>query len=455
MSKISCFKAYDLRGKLGEELNEDVAYRVGRAFGQHLGAKKVVVGGDIRETSESLKSFVSKGLIDSGCDVIDIEMVGTEEVYFATSHLNACGGIEVTASHNPIDYNGMKFVGQNSKPIGSDSGLKDIQALAETQKFTDPDQKGTLTKLNVRDQYADKILSFINTDLLSEKIKVVFDPGNGAAGPALTTILEKLQSHYPQLEVVIINGQPDGSFPVGIPNPMIEENRAGIIEAIKNHKADLGIAFDGDFDRCFFFDENASFIEGYYIVGLIAESILQNQKSAKIVHDPRLTWNTIEVVESNGGTAIESICGHSFIKDKMRQEDAVYGGEMSAHHYFKDFYFCDSGMIPWLLIIQLLNIKKQPFSSLLSQCIADYPVSGEINNTVQDADLILETIKQHFSSNAPEISELDGISMTFDKWRFNIRKSNTEPLLRLNVESRRDQALMQEKTQELLEIITS
>jgi phosphomannomutase len=461
MTELTCFKAYDIRGKLGEELNTDIAYRIGRAFAQHTKAKKVVVGGDVRLTSEELKLALANGLMDGGTDVIDLGLCGTEHIYFATSHLNCDGGIVVTASHNPIDYNGLKLVRENSKPISGDTGLFDIKALAEQNSFSNIEQKGQLSHYDITESYTAHLLTYVDTDnfsLLKRPLKLVVNAGNGTAGPAL----DGIESVFKQLEVPIefikVHHQPDGNFPNGIPNPLLVENRAATRDAVIKHKADMGIAWDGDFDRCFLFDEQGEFIEGYYIVGLLAENFLAktmglNDSAQKIIHDPRLTWNTIDIVEQSGGQAIQSKTGHAFIKERMRSEDAIYGGEMSAHHYFRDFFYCDSGMIPWLLIAELVCLQKQSLSSLVAARIEAYPSSGEINNKLADPKKAIARVFERYHGDAGVIDRTDGISMEFDNWRFNLRSSNTEPVVRLNVESRGDKRLMQVKTQEVLALL--
>ncbi len=455
-SAITCFKAYDIRGKLGEQLNTDVAYRIGRAFAQHTKAKSVVVGGDIRLTSEVLKHSLTQGLMDGGSNVIDLGLAGTEHIYFATSHLACDGGIVVTASHNPIDYNGMKLVRENSKPISGDTGLFDIQALAEANDFNEVSQKGTLTTFDISKAYTEHLLTYIESKNMTP-LKLVVNAGNGAAGPALDAIESAFNTLNVPIEFIKVHHQPDGNFPNGIPNPLLIENRAATRDAVIKHGADMGIAWDGDFDRCFLFDENGDFIEGYYIVGLLADNFLskvdRDKSPAKIIHDPRLTWNTIDIVEQAGGQAIQSKTGHAFIKERMRSEDAIYGGEMSAHHYFRDFFYCDSGMIPWLLIAELVCIRKQPLSSLVKERIAAYPSSGEINNKIEDPKAAISRVLAFYQEQATIIDKTDGISMEFDTWRFNLRSSNTEPVVRLNVESKADEALMQAKTKQVLALL--
>ena len=461
MKELTCFKAYDIRGKLGEELNADIAYRIGRAFAQHTQAKEVVVGGDVRLTSEELKLALANGLMDGGTDVIDLGLCGTEHIYFATSHLNCDGGIVVTASHNPIDYNGLKLVRDNSKPISGDTGLFDIKALAEQNTFGEVQRKGKITTHDITQSYTAHLLTYIdatNFSLLGRPIKLVVNAGNGAAGPALDAIESAFNSLQVPIEFIKVHHQPDGNFPNGIPNPLLIENRAATRDAVIEHKADMGIAWDGDFDRCFLFDEQGAFIEGYYIVGLLAENFLAksagtNTSPQKIIHDPRLTWNTIDIVEQSGGQAIQSKTGHAFIKERMRSEDAIYGGEMSAHHYFRDFFYCDSGMIPWLLIAELVCLRTQPLSSLVKARIEAYPSSGEINNKLADPKKAIARVLDRYQADAQVIDKTDGISMEFGEWRFNLRSSNTEPVVRLNVESKGDVALMEEKTQEVLALL--
>jgi len=452
--QLSCFKAYDIRGQLGTELDEDIAYRIGRAFGQFLQAEKIVIGGDIRETSPALKEAVANGLKDSGVDVLDIGMVGTEEIYFATKYLGVDGGVEVTASHNPIDYNGMKLVREDSKPISGDTGLNDIQRIAEENDFEEIDfsSRGTTEQISTLQAYVDHLLTYLDTDDL-KPLKLVVNAGNGAAGHVIDELEIRFKQASVPIEFIKIHHEADGSFPNGIPNPLLVENRPATAEAVKAHGADMGIAWDGDFDRCFLFDENGEFIEGYYIVGLLAEAFLATAPKAKIIYDPRLTWNTIDIVEAAGGEAIMSKTGHAFIKERMRKEDAVYGGEMSAHHYFRDFAYCDSGMIPWLLVAGLLNAKNKKLSDLVAERIAAYPSSGEINSKLKDPDASITRVLDAYKDQAINIDQTDGIGVEFDEWRFNLRRSNTEPVVRLNVESKGNVELMKEKTKEILALL--
>jgi phosphomannomutase len=444
---IDCFKAYDVRGRIPDQLNTDVAYRIGNATAEYLDAKRVVLCRDIRHSSDELSAAVAKGLNDAGCAVLDIGVGGTEMVYFATSELGADGGIMVTASHNPADYNGLKMVRSESRPISGDTGLEDIRKIAERDERRIADTPGEHQNVDVTDDYIAKLLSFVDTAALTD-LKVVVNAGNGAAGPTV----DLLEPHLP-FEFFKVHHEPDGDFPNGVPNPMIEENRRSTIDAIRVTEADIGIAWDGDFDRCFFFDENGRFIEGYYLVGLLAQGLLAGTKGEAVIYDPRLVWNTIETVEALGGRPVQSKSGHSFIKEVMRAEDAVYGGEMSAHHYFRDFYYSDSGMIPWLLVTQLLCESGESFSSHVDACMQKYPISGEINREVPDAQAAIRTISERYEKDAESVDRTDGVSMAFGNWRFNLRASNTEPVIRLNVETKGDRQLMEDKRDELLALL--
>ena len=437
MTQLTCFKAYDIRGKLGSELNEEIAYKIGRAYGQIYQPKTIVVGCDVRLTSEDLKQATIRGLNDAGVNTLDLGMTGTEEVYFGAFHLDVQGGIEVTASHNPMDYNGMKLVRENARPIGADSGLKDIQLLAESGNFNEVAQKGTSQKYNILPEFIEYLMTYINPSQI-RPLKLVMNAGNGAAGHVVDAIEEKLKQLHVPIEFIKIHNEPNGHFPNGIPNPILVENRASTSNAVLEHQADMGIAWDGDFDRCFLFDEKGQFIEGYYIVGLLAQAFLLKNAGEKIVHDPRLVWNTLDIIEKYQGIAVQSKSGHSFIKDKMREQNAVYGGEMSAHHYFRDFAYCDSGMIPWLLAVAVLSDTQQSLSSLVEDMIVKFPCSGEINFKVADTQVTIQKIFDHFENLNPVIDYTDGVSLDFGTWRLNVRASNTEPLLRLNIESRLD-----------------
>ena len=447
MQEITCFKAYDVRGRVPDQLNDDIARRIGRAYADVVKPRQVVVGHDIRLTSEAIKAAVTEGLLEQGVDVYDIGLCGTEEIYFATSHAGMDGGIAITASHNPKDYNGMKFVREESRPISGDTGLFDIKKLAEQDQFTPAAERGQLYPLNTSEAYVQHLLSYVDTASL-KPLKIVVDAGNGGAG----RVVDLLEQHLP-FEFIKLHHNADGNFPNGVPNPLLPENRVAATAAVRDHEADLGLGWDGDFDRCFFYDEDGNFIEGYYVVGLLAEAFLKQQGPARIVHDPRLTWNTVDIVQSLGGEAVQSKTGHAFIKERMRLENAVYGGEMSAHHYFRDFAYCDSGMIPWLLVAGLISSSGQPISKLVAERMAAYPCSGEINRTIVNPVVVLTKIEAVYRDQAESVEHVDGLSMSMGEWRFNVRMSNTEPLVRLNVESRGDQALMKEKTTELLALI--
>lgn len=454
-SKKNCFKAYDIRGRLGSELDEHVSYNIGRAYAHVISPKQVVLGSDSRLSSESIKLSLAQGLMDSGVNVIDIGLSGTEEIYFATSYLELDGGIEITASHNPIDYNGMKLVSRNSAPISRASGLQEMEFLVDSDALIEipmSGKKGVYEKKDLLSDYVSHILSFIDINSLGN-LKIVINSGNGAAGHVIDAIQQAFRNSSNSVEIIKINNDPDGHFPKGIPNPLLPECREETRTEVLKNKADIGIAFDGDFDRCFFFDENGNFIEGYYIVGLLAQAFLEKKPGSKIIHDPRLTWNTIEIVNEMKGIPIRSKTGHAYIKEIMRQEDAAYGGEMSAHHYFRDFFYCDSGMIPWLLVAELVSKKATNLSGLVQKYISRFPSSGEINRKLSDPVKSIEKVRQHYSKYAIELDLTDGLSMEFESWRFNLRSSNTEPLVRLNVESRGDKKLMETKTQEILHLL--
>ena len=449
MSAIHCMKAYDLRGRIPDELNEDVAYRVARGYAQFLSPKRIVVGRDIRLSSAALTDAVCRGLTDSGVDVYDIGVCGTEGVYFATFDGGYDGGIMITASHNPPDYNGMKFVRDQSKPISSDNGLQQIREFAESAKFPKATAPGVRRSVDTMKTYVAHLLSYVDSKKLLP-LKIVVNAGNGGAG----LIVDELEPKLP-FQFIKIHHEPDGTFPNGIPNPMLEENRASTIDAIHAHKADFGIAWDGDFDRCFFFDERGRFIEGYYIVGLLASVLLRGKRGGKVVHDPRLTWNTIEVVQAAGGESVLSKSGHAFIKQRMREVDGIYGGEMSAHHYFQRFAYCDSGMIPWLIVAQIVSESGKPLSQLVDERIALFPVSGEINYRVPDSKATLAAFEACYAPSALIVDRTDGVSFEFADWRLNLRTSNTEPLIRLNVEARGSIQLMRDKTQECWQLLQS
>ena len=466
---LSAFKAYDIRGRIPDEINEDLARAVGRAYAGFVKPKRVVVGHDMRLTSPALAAALTQGLLESGVDVYDIGLCGTEGVYYATAAGDGAGGafdggIMVTASHNPPDYNGMKFVREGSRPISADTGLKEMAAMIREGRLPAPvaatgGRPGTRHTLDTRARYIEHLLSYIDRSKL-RRLKVVVDPGNGGAGP----FVDLLAPHLP-FEFIKVRHAPDGHFPNGVPNPMLEANRAPTIEAIRQHGADVGLAWDGDFDRCFFFDHTGRFIEGYYLVGLLAQSFLEREPGARIVHDPRLTWNTLDIVQTHGGVPVLCKSGHAFIKQKMREVDGAYGGEMSAHHYFRDFAYCDSGMIPWLLVLERICTSGQSLADLVGERMNLFPCSGEINRRIPDVPGAIAAVQAHYAAQATSVDHTDGLSMEFEGaagagtgaggWRLNLRGSNTEPLIRLNVEARGSEALMQQKTAEVLALLAT
>ncbi len=451
MRSLESFKAYDVRGRIPDEINESLAYDIGRAYAAFVKPRRVALGHDIRLSSPALAAALSRGLRDGGSDVLDIGLWGTEGAYFATFAEALDGGIMVTASHNPPDYNGMKFVREQARPISADTGLREMRALIERGALPPKAaREGSERPLDIREKYLEHLLGYVDLRRL-RPLKVVVNAGNGGAG----LIIDALEPHLP-FEFKKLNHEPNGHFPHGVPNPMLEENRAATASAVRASGADVGLAWDGDYDRCFFFDEAGQFIEGYYLVGLLAETFLAREPGARIVHDPRLTWNTIELVRQHGGVPVLCKSGHAFIKQKMREVDAAYGGEMSAHHYFRQFAYCDSGMIPWLLVLQVLSERGQPLSALVGERMRAYPASGEINLPLSaDAKSVLARIETQYSRGAVSIDHTDGLSIEYPEWRFNLRGSNTEPLVRLNVESRGSEPLMREKTEELLAALKS
>jgi len=445
--RIDCFKAYDLRGRVPDELDAEVAYRVGRAYAEFLGARRVVVGRDIRATGPMIIAALTRGLQDAGVAVTDIGECGTEEIYFATARWGFDGGIVVTASHNPPDYNGMKLVREDARPISADSGLLEIRASAEAMDDGERGAPDPVTPLAARSDYLARLLTLADLGEL-RPYKVVVNAGNGGAGP----VFDGLATTLP-LDVVRLQHEPDGSFPNGVPNPLLLANRELTAAAVRDNGADLGVAWDGDFDRCFFFDADGRFIEGYYLVGLLAEHFLAREPGGRIVHDPRLTWNTLDVVRRCGGEAVLSKSGHSFMKERMREVGAIYGGEMSAHHYFRDFSYCDSGMLPWLAVLGLMNRSGRSLAELVDARIRAFPCSGEVNLEVEDAGRMLAAIEARYAPGAASVDRTDGISIEHADWRFNLRSSNTEPLIRLNLETRGDEAAVRERTAELVDAI--
>jgi len=446
---LTCFKAYDIRGRLGVDLDEAIAYRIGRGFARALGARRVVLGRDIRATSAALAAQVARALMDEGCEVLDLGLSGTEEMYFATTHFDACAGVCVTASHNPMDYNGMKMVRKGSAPLDAATGLADIRALAEADDFGPAHEGGKLIDISVpaRAAYVAQVLSFVDISAL-KPLKILVNAGNGAAGPTFDAIADELTRRGAPLRFIRMHHAPDGSFPNGIPNPLLPENRPPTAERLLAEGADMAVAWDGDFDRCFLFDHTGAFVDGEYIVGLLAEVFLARESGAAIIHDPRVIWNTQDVVARAGGRAVQARTGHAFVKQAMRDEGAVYGGEMSAHHYFRDFVHCDSGMIPWLVIAELVS-QKGALSDLVAARRAAFPSSGEINFHPADPRAAIARIRALYEPEAKGVDETDGLSLDMGAWRFNLRMSNTEPVVRLNVETRGDRALLVESVTRL------
>ena len=454
--ELTCFKAYDIRGEIDININEAIAYRVGRSVAQHFNSKSIVVGFDARETSPAFAKAVGQGIMDAGSNLIDIGLAGTEEMYWAVSNFSASAGIVVTASHNPINYNGMKIVKSGSRPLNDNEDFKAIKNLAETEKWAKTDNKGSHLDYSnqARSDYVTKVLSFVNRNKL-KPLKIVINSGNGAAGPTFDAIEKKLNTNNPKIEFVRLDHTPDSTFPNGIPNPLLHENHHKTADIVKNVGADFGVAFDGDFDRCFFFDETGKFVPGEYLVGLLASIFLEKEQGATIVHDPRVIWNTQDIVSQKGGKAEQSKTGHAFIKQTMRKHEAVYGGEMSAHHYFRDFAYCDSGMIPWLLVAELVSIKNQSLGDLVKDRVSSFPSSGEINFKVKDADNSISSVLENYQSQAKTLDKTDGFSLIIDDWRFNLRKSNTEPLVRLNIESKGTSINLDDQVKKISKLLIS
>jgi phosphomannomutase len=451
-TELSCFKAYDIRGRVPAELNLELTRQIGLAFAAEFSPSTVCIGRDARLSSRDFSLVLANGLEDGGAQVVDIGLCGTEEVYHATFSQGFDGGIMITASHNPADWNGMKLVRAQAAPVSADSGLLALKDRILAADLPLARKRGNTRRQSFREQYTRQILDCLGADAVRRlaPLTIVANAGNGCAWLPLREMVPLLPS-----TLIPLYETPDGAFPNGVPNPLLPENRRATSEAVLRHKADFGIAFDGDFDRCFFFDEQGGFIEGYYLVGLIAQALLREHPGEKIIHDSRLVWNTREMVLDAGGIPIESKAGHAFMKERMRAENALYGGEMSAHHYFRDFAHCDSGMLAWLLLYSLISDSGKPLSALVKERMRRYPVSGEINRSVRNAERILERIRSRYEKTARSVTFVDGLSMDMGDWRFNLRLSNTEPLLRLNVESREDPSLMEARRDELLTLMQS
>jgi phosphomannomutase len=447
----SAFGAYDIRGEIPGQMNMPFAYRFGQAVAFEMKPDNVVVGHDMRQDSPAFAQAIVQGLLDGGANVLPLGQCGTEEVYFNTDHSGADAGLMITASHNPPSYNGIKMVLKGSRAATRENALKPLEQLVYSdRKFPsvpDYSKRGVLAPEIAKDRYVERILKQVDGMEL-KPFKIVCHAGNGCAGP----IIDLLEEHLP-FQFIKVDHTPDPTLPNGIPNPLLPEKRTRASDAVKEHGADLGLAWDGDFDRCFFYDEHGRFVEGYYLVGLIAQTMLRSNPGGTILYDPRLTWNTIDAVESAGGTAKLCRTGHAFFKQMLRDENAIYGGEMSAHHYFRDFSYCDTGMLPWLAVVAELSTSGAKLSELVEERISAFPCSGEINFTVADAARVQQRVADHYGPSYPTVETVDGLSMSFDDWRFNVRASNTEPLLRLNVETRGDAALVDAKVSEITALI--
>jgi phosphomannomutase len=443
----AAFKAYDIRGLYQSELDEDGAYRVGRAYVEHFEPRRIAVGRDMRLSSPTMATAFVEGAADGGADVLDIGLVGTEMVYFAVVELGLDGGACVTASHNPKEYTGMKIVRRGALPVGGDSGLVEIRARALADQHCPAKERGAIREENVWPGFVEKVLSFVDKDSI-RPLRVVVDAANGMAGAMLPPVLE----HLPQLEVARYFFEPDGTFPNHEPNPLLPENREFIVERTREEKADLGVAFDGDADRCFFVDDTGEFVPGDFVTALLAESMLEREPGAKVIYDVRASRAVAQTIERAGGVPLVNRVGHAFIKQRMRQEGAAFGGEVSAHYYFRDFSQADSGVVPFLLMIDLISRRKKRLSELLAPFRETFFLTGEINTPVADVPLKLQELKERYSAEGGSISHLDGLSVDFGDWHFNVRPSNTEPLLRLNLEAL-SRELMEEKRDEVLSLI--
>jgi phosphomannomutase len=442
------FKAYDVRGLYPSQLDEDGAYRVGRAYVEHFEPRTVAVGRDMRVSSPSMAAAAIEGVADGGADVLDLGLVGTEMVYFAVGELALEGGICVTASHNPGEYTGMKIVRRGALPVGGDSGLEDVKTRA-LAGFGPVEQRGDVRAENVWPGFVDKVLSFVDPTAI-RPLKVVVDAANGMAGVMLPPVLDRL----PQVDVVRCFFEPDGTFPNHEPNPLLPENREFIVHRTTEEGADLGVAYDGDADRCFFVDDTGEFVPGDFVTALLAAAVLEREPGAKVIYDVRASRAVPETIEQAGGIAIVNRVGHAFIKQRMRKEGATFAGEVSAHYYFRDFSQADSGVVPFLLVLELLSRRSEKLSEILAPFRERFFLTGEINTPVEDVPLKLQELKERYAAEGATVSHLDGISIDFDDWHFNVRPSNTEPLLRLNLEAFTRER-MEEKRDEVLELIRS
>ena len=440
------FKAYDVRGIYPAELDEDGAYAIGRAYVEQFEPRRIAVGRDMRVSSPSMAAALIRGVTEAGADVLDLGLVGTEMVYFAVGELELDGGVAVTASHNPKEYTGMKIVRRGALPVGGDSGLLDIRDRAMSLGDTPGGQTpGQVQEYDVWPAYVERVLSFVDVSAI-KPLRVVIDAANGMAGVMLPPVLERLP-----IEAIRFYFEPDGTFPNHEPNPLLPENREFIVERTTTEGADFGVAFDGDADRCFFVDDAGGFVPGDFVTALLAESVLEKDPGGKIIYDVRASWAVPETIEGAGGTPLINRVGHAFIKHRMREEGAVFGGEVSGHYYFRDFSQADSGVVPFLLMLELVSLRGQKLSEILRPYRDRYFITGELNTPVPDVALKLEELEDRFGPQG-EVSHLDGISVNADEWHFNVRPSNTEPLLRLNLEARSEE-LMEQKRDEVLDVI--
>jgi phosphomannomutase len=451
--KSSIFKAYDIRGIYPQEINEKDVYKIAKAYCELVKPSEVVIGCDVRLSSPSLKLAAIKAVTDLGIKVIDVGEISTDMLYFAVANYGYAGGFSITASHNPKEYNGAKFVREQSKPISSDTGLFAIRDIAINDKveitnleLTEENLK-LVEKKNILDDYIAKVKTFVDLSKL-KSLKIVANPNFGMGGRAVDKLLENIN-----VKIEKLNWESDGNFPKGRPDPLIPENREEISRLVVEKGADLGVAWDADADRCFFFTEKGEFIEGYFITALLGKIFLQRNPGGKIIHDPRLVWAVQDVAKEEGGISLANKSGHAFIKERMRQEDAVFGGEMSAHYYFRDYFYCDNGLIPFIMMLEFLSTQNKTLAEIMQEMFwQKYFVSGEINSEVADVKSKIAQAKEKYSVDAKSVDEIDGVSIEFANWRFNLRGSNTEPVIRLNVEAK-SKELMEEKKDELLDLI--
>jgi phosphomannomutase len=446
MLSPAAFKAYDVRGIVPDELDADGAYALARGYVSAFEPRVMAIGHDMRLSSPNLAAAAVRGASDAGTDVVDLGQIGTEMLYFAVGEYGYEGGLQVTASHNPAAYNGMKIVRRGALPVGSDTGLDRIKQAATGDLGAPSGDAGEVTERDVYGGFHDRVASFVDASAV-RPLKVVLDGCNGMAGPMISPVLERLP-----VQVSAHNFAPDGNFPNHEPNPLLEENRRFIIERVQAEGADLGIAWDGDADRCFFIDDTGEFVPGDLVTALIAQTMLERHPGATVVYDLRASWAVRDVVHEAGGTALENRVGHAFIKARIRKEDAVFAGEVSGHYYFRDFYYSDTGVVPALVMLEIVSRAGKPLSELLRPFRERYFISGEINSTVSDVPVKLQQLKERYGREAERVSHMDGISFEFPDWHFNVRPSNTEPLLRLNLEAL-DAGTMEARRDEVLALI--